>query len=129
MQVARFPDAEELARKYLADVLGVVTSLERPSADPANGYVVVWRAGGVRDRLLDRPLLNIEVWHARGGEAARLAGEAVDYLVALGGNTVDDWHVTHVVQTGGVVSLPDPDWPYRWRYTAMIELRIRGISR
>lgn len=128
MQVATFPDVEDLIRVYLGEHLPEPVSLARPG-QPAAGHVLVWRAGGTRDRLIDRPMVNIEAWHARGGRALAMVSDATDYLIALGGNSLDGWQITGAHGIGGVASLPDPRWPGVARYTSMVELRVRGVRR
>lgn len=128
MEVARFPDIEDLVRVYLSAQLDSSVSLHRPTTVGAS-HLMVWRGGGTRDRLVDSPTLNIEAWHVRDGRAAALCADAVDHLIALGGNQLDGWQVTRATNPGGVASLPDPRFPESFRYVAMIELRVRGVRR
>lgn len=129
-QAGTFPDVEDLLRVYLEGVLAAATvSLHQPVDDPAAGHVQLWRTGGVRTRLVDAAVLKSDVWHQREAEAARLCGDVVDLCVALGGNTLDGWQITGVQNVGGVASDPDPRWSDRYRYTAMIEVRVRGARR
>lgn len=135
MQVARFPDVEDVVRLYLADRMAVPVSLRLPTdAQVRQGHVQVWRGGGFRTTLVDAATLNIEVRHARDDKAAALCGDAVDWLLAAAGTALPDdtshrWQVTHVQNVSGVASSPEPRWPDRYRYIAMMELRIRGVSR
>lgn len=129
-EVTRFPDTLDLLRVYLAGRLGIAAGTRLPTPWPAAGFLEVDRTGGPRDRLTEYVQVDLAVWHPSSGAAAeRIAGEAVSEVLALEGGRLDGWQVLDTGNPGGVTAAQDPRYPDMHRATAMIGLRVRGVSR
>lgn len=129
-QVTRFPDTVELVRVHLEDRLGIAAGVRLPSAWPAGGFLEVDRTGGPRDRLTEYVQIDLKVYHPRSAATAeRLVGEAVSEVLALAGGRLGNWQVLDTSNPGGVTADQDPRFPDVHRATAMIGLRVRGVSR
>lgn len=127
--VTRFPDTLELLRVHLEDRLGVPAGVGLPATWPAGGFLELDRTGGPRDRLTEYVQIDLKAWHPRSlATAERIAGEAVSEVLALTGGRLDGWQVLDAGNPGGVTADPDPRYPGTARATAMIGLRVRGVS-
>lgn len=128
-QVTRFPDTVELVRAHLEVRVGITAGVRLPQAWPASGFLEVDRTGGPRDRLTEYVQISLSVWHPRSlATAERLVGEAVSEALALEGGRLDGWQVLDTGNPGGIAAQPDPRYPDMHRATAMIGLRVRGVS-
>lgn len=129
MTVTRFPDTVELVRAYLENRLGIPAGARLPATWPAGGFLEVDRTGGPRDRLTEYVQVDLKVWHPSSpATAERLVGEAVSEVLALEGGRLDGWQVLGTGNPGGLTADPDPRYPDMHRATAMIGLRVRGVS-
>lgn len=127
--VTRFPDTVELVRVHLEERLGIPAGVRLPVSWPTGGFLELDRTGGPRDRLSEYVQIDLAVWHPRSlATAERLVGEAVSEVLALAGGRLEGWQVLDTGNPGGVTANPDPRYPDTYRATAMIGLRVRGVS-
>lgn len=128
-EVTTFPDTVELVRAHLSARLGIPAGVRLPPQWPAAGFLEVDRTGGPRDRLTEYVQIDLKVYHPRSlATAERLVGQAVSEVLALAGGRLEGWQVLDTGNPGGVAADPDPRYPDMHRATAMIGLRVRGVS-
>lgn len=129
-ELTRFPDTLELVRAHLAARLAIDAGLRLPTPWPADGFLELARTGGGRTRLTEDVRIDLAGWHTtRPTVAERIVGEAINEVLALEGGQLDGWQVLDTGNPGGIAAQPDPRFPDVHRATAMIRLRVRGVSR
>lgn len=128
--VTSFPDTVELVRAYLEARVGITAGVGLPATWPTGGFLEVDRTGGPRTRLIESVQIDLKVWHPTSPAAAeRLLGEAVSEVLALEGGSLNGWQVLGTSNPGGIAADPDPRFPQVYRATAMIGLRVRGVTK
>lgn len=110
-----------LASHSEAFVTGVVVGTRRPN--PFTPPVVaVRRAGGLSDAIvIDRPRVDVQVWHTSDENAQDLAQLCRSLLLAMTG----DGGVIRARDFLGPTPIPDPDTSTP-RYLFTVELAMRG---
>jgi hypothetical protein len=117
-----FPDAQLVVADHLRPLLGPVPiGVQVPNPRPAV-FVTVRRAGGVRDRVTDRPRIDVLAWADTDTAAHDLVGVCRRHLAALPG-VRGGVRVTAVAEFAGPVPAPDPSGQPRWLVTYEITLR------
>lgn len=117
-----FEDAESMVRKFLADRIAVPVSTRVPATRPVT-FIRTWRTGGAAtNRILDRPMITVEVWAPDSVTASSIAGRARDML--LGAYTGMP-NVRAVDEVSGLYFDPDPDTGID-RYTFTVQLNVRA---
>lgn len=97
------PDAELWATGYLREALGVYVSNRVP--DPVRDrMVVVRRVGGVGDRFVDRPRLQVRVFAESEDALADLLPRVRAALLRSPGNGP----ARRAAESGGPVTVPNP---------------------
>lgn len=131
-----FPDVEDAVRLYLTAALAARTGFTtvtattgtKPATFPAE-FVHVTRTGGVADLVIDRPQITLESYAKKGSRTVAVAQMARALLHAaaregaLGAVTVYS-----LTELSGPYLDPDPNAPTFTRYSATIQLAVRGSA-
>lgn len=118
-----FVDVESLARGFLIPVVSPVSVHTKvPATRPAT-FVRVWRTGGAAaNRVLDRPIITVQVWGPDSVSAATLAGVCREALLSEGPSLP---LVRGVEEVSGLYFDPDPSTGVD-RYTFSVQLSVRA---
>lgn len=117
-----FVDVETIVRDFLGDRVDVPVRTRVPKPRPKR-FIRAWRTGGAAvNRILDRPLITVQVWDEEDdARASALANECRDYL--LGASTGMNL-VRRVEEVSGVYYDPDPDTGiHRYSFTHQLSVR------
>lgn len=138
MSVLIYPDAVDVALHYLRPALtlwqdahpdaawaqGVAVENRIPTQRPER-LVILRHAGGVSPSLtIDRPRIDVQVWHQSSQSAyalAQLVRGLLHQLVGVG-------PVRAVRDDTGAIPVPDPAVPSAVRYLLSVELTVRGTT-
>lgn len=96
-----------------------------PAVLPVECGTVRRTGGAAPNRIVDQPLITVEIYAKRKARAFELANEVRTWLLGLSG-VHPDVIILWVREAGGPVDLPDPRAPNHTRVTLTVELRIRG---
>lgn len=119
----RFPDSEALVRSFLAARTSPVPAVTKvPAARPAL-FVRCWRTGGASSsRVLDQPIITVQVWGADSVTASELSSKCRQWLLADSGSMP---LVRGVEEVTGQYYDPDPDTGID-RYTFSVQMKVRA---
>ncbi len=135
VQVVVFPDVEDLVRLYLTqelvlragfgDVKVFATTL--PAKLPAECLLVRRTGGPERDLVTDLPQLTLEARAKTAGRAQRILALSLGLMKAAArAGLMGDVPVYETNLLNGGYLDPDPDHPTIPRYTATLQLAVRG---
>ena len=133
-EVIVFPDVENAIRVYLTATFAALagfatvtaTTGTKPATLPAE-FVHITRTGGTADLVVDRPQITLETYAKRGSRAIEIAQMARGILAAAAREGV----LTGVTayrysEFSGPYLDPDPNAPLHTRYSATIQIAVRG---
>jgi hypothetical protein len=122
--MARWPDVEKLAVAYLNAALSARVATNVPAdVDNLPGFVRVTRGPGSDDGITDSPLVDVETFAPKQGDAADLAEDAREAMHALSAVAVNGSLVDYVSTASGptrVFYSPNVE-----RYVASYRLHLR----
>lgn len=124
-------DAEQLALDALnagfalipeVSSVPVSTKIKKVSSgETESEFVRVWASNLVQETMVtDAPTLTVEGWANTETRAARILALAVAVLKEQEGALFG------VSEIGGVGNNPHPDYPSKFRYSALLEVRVRA---
>lgn len=134
-EVIVFPDAENAVRRHLIAAFAArpgfttvtATTGVKPSSFPTE-FVHVTRTGGPSEGLvIDRPQITLESYAKTSGRAVAVAQMALALLhAAVREGKVDGFTVYGMTEFSGPYADPDPNSLSHTRYSATIQLAVRG---
>lgn len=112
----------QLASRSETYVDGVTLGTRKPNPF-TTPFIAVRRAGGVGDAIvLDRPRVDVQVWHDDDGQAHDLAALCRALLLSMTGSG----GVIRARDFTGPTPIPDPETSSA-RYLFTVELAMRGV--
>lgn len=130
------PDTEDAVRQFLTSEFATRTGFTavtattgtKPATFPAE-FVHVTRTGGVSDLVIDRPQITLETYAKKGSRAVAVAQLARGLLHrAAREGVLGTLTVYGLTEFSGPYSDPDPNAPAFTRYSATIQLAVRGSA-
>ena len=130
MELSVQGDVEQLALDAIGAGFALIPEVSRVPASTkikvvsgvtADEFVRVWASNLFQETLVtDAPTLTVEGWANTETRAARILALAVAVLKEQEGTLFG------VSQIGGVGNNPHPDYPSKFRYSALLEVRARA---
>ena len=130
------PDTEDAVRLFLAAGFAAQTGFTtvtattgtKPATFPAE-FVHVTRTGGTADLVIDRPQITLETYAKKGSRSVAIAQMARGLLhQAARDGALGTLTVYGLTEFSGPYSDPDPNAPTFTRYSATIQLAVRGSA-
>lgn len=123
-----FPDPIKLLLALLARLTPDTPVVVRVPEDRPREFVRIWRNGGpASSRIVDRPMVTVDVWAETEERAAHLADELRHAALRI---LPQDPHVRRVTEITGPYDNPDPEsGTPRVRFSIQITTRARRGAR
>jgi len=122
MPAVEFPDAEKLARDFLAARLEPTVATKVPNPKP-DRFVRAWRTGGVAEnRVVDKPIITVTCTAPDSVTAAADAGAARSAFL---NESAAMPLVRQIEEITGLYYDPDPD-TNEDRYSFSVQMTVRG---
>jgi len=135
-EVIVFPDVEDGIRVFLAAAFAARTGYTtvkascgtKPATLPAE-FVHITRTGGPAELILDRAQITLEAYAKTGARAVAIVNLARGLLHAASREgAMGALTVYSVADFGGPYSDPDPNAPTFTRYSATLQVTVRGSA-
>lgn len=131
-----FPDVENAARLHLAAAFAAragfttvtATAGTKPATLPTE-FVHITRTGGTASLVIDRPQITVQTYAKTGARSVAIAQMARAILAAAARDgALGTVTVYALNELSGPYSDPDPNAPTHVRYSATVQLAVRGTA-